>query len=31
MSYELDHPEIREGVAKLCSNFPGEYWSKRTQ
>ncbi|MDA1237927.1 MAG: acyl-CoA/acyl-ACP dehydrogenase [Proteobacteria bacterium] len=28
MSYELDHPEIREGVAKLCSNFPGEYWRK---
>jgi len=28
MSYELDHPEIREGVARLCSNFPGEYWRK---
>ena len=23
-----DHTEIREAVAKLCSNFPGEYWRK---
>ncbi len=21
-----NYPEIREAVAKLCSNFPGEYW-----
>lgn len=28
MKYELDHPEIREGVAKLCANFTGEYWRK---
>lgn len=26
MSYELDHPEIREGVARLCADFPGTYW-----
>ncbi len=26
MTYELDHPEIREAVAKLCANFPGSYW-----
>jgi len=23
-----NYPEIREAVAKLCSNFPGEYWRK---
>ena len=22
------HQEIREGVAKLCAQFPGEYWRK---
>ncbi len=26
MTYELDHPEVREGVARLCANFPGRYW-----
>ena len=26
MNYELDHPEIRAGVARLCKQFPGEYW-----
>lgn len=26
MGYELDHPEIREGVARLCADFPGAYW-----
>ena len=26
MKYELDHPEIREGVRKLCVRFPGQYW-----
>ena len=25
-TYSLDHPEIRESVARLCSEFPGEYW-----
>ena len=23
-----DFPEIREGVRKLCADFPGEYWRK---
>ena len=26
MAYDLDHPEIREGVARLCEDFPGAYW-----
>lgn len=26
MNYELDHPEIRDSVAKLCAGFPGDYW-----
>lgn len=26
MNYELDHPEIRASVARLCEQFPGEYW-----
>lgn len=26
MNYDLDHPEIRDAVAKLCTGFPGEYW-----
>ena len=26
--YELDHPEIRESVSRLCEDFPGEYWRK---
>ena len=26
MDRELDHPEIREGVARLCADFPGAYW-----
>lgn len=28
MTYELDHPEIRESVIRLCADFPGEYWRK---
>jgi alkylation response protein AidB-like acyl-CoA dehydrogenase len=28
MKYQLDHPEIREGVSKLCAKFQGEYWRK---
>jgi len=28
MNYQLDHTEIRAGVQKLCSAFPGEYWRK---
>lgn len=23
---ELDHPEIREAVRRLCADFPGSYW-----
>jgi len=23
-----DHAEIREAIAKLCAQFPGEYWRK---
>lgn len=26
MALELDYPEIREQVTKLCAEFPGEYW-----
>lgn len=26
MTYALNHPEIRDGVARLCANFPGKYW-----
>ena len=28
MKYELDHPEIRDAVAKLCGDFPGAYWQR---
>ncbi len=28
MKYELNHPEIRDGVAKLCKDFPGSYWQQ---
>lgn len=28
MAFELDHPEIRDAVAKLCTRFPSEYWRK---
>jgi len=28
MNYELDHPEIRHAVSKLCADFPGTYWQK---
>lgn len=26
MNYRLDYPEIREGISKLCTDFPGAYW-----
>lgn len=26
MKYALSHPEIRDGVARLCAGFPGSYW-----
>jgi acyl-CoA dehydrogenase len=28
LAFELDYPEIRDAVAKLCTLFPGEYWRK---
>jgi len=28
MSLTLDHPEIRNGVSRLCEEFPGEYWRR---
>jgi alkylation response protein AidB-like acyl-CoA dehydrogenase len=28
MKYDVSHPEIREGVAKLCSEFDGRYWQE---
>ncbi|MFT4650000.1 MAG: acyl-CoA dehydrogenase [Polaribacter sp.] len=28
MAFELDYPEIRDAVSKLCTLFPGEYWRK---
>jgi len=26
MDYKNNHPEIREAVAKICSQYPGDYW-----
>ena len=26
--HQQDHSEIREGIAKLCAGFPGDYWRK---
>ena len=31
MGYSLSHPEIRDGVVRLCAGFPGEYWQKCDQ
>ena len=28
MNYDVEHTEIRESVARLCADFPGEYWRK---
>ena len=28
MTYDLDHPEIRDSVTRLCADFPGDYWRK---
>ncbi len=28
MKYEVDNQDIREGVRRLCSQFPGAYWRK---
>ena len=26
--HEQDYSDIRDAVAKLCAQFPGEYWRK---
>ena len=26
MNYDLDHQDIRDSVARLCADFPGDYW-----
>ena len=26
--YELSHPDIREGIKKLCDKFDADYWQK---
>ncbi len=28
MTYDLSHQAIRDGVQKLCADFPGEYWRR---
>lgn len=28
MAFELDHPEVRDAIAKLCTRYPSEYWRK---
>ena len=28
MNYNLDHQEVRDGVKKLCDEFPSKYWQK---
>ena len=28
MQHASDHSEIRDAVARLCADFPGEYWRK---
>jgi acyl-CoA dehydrogenase len=28
LAFELDHPEVRDAVAKLCRRYPSEYWRK---
>jgi alkylation response protein AidB-like acyl-CoA dehydrogenase len=28
MELDEDYPEIREAVARICENFPGEYWRR---
>jgi len=29
MSEDRTHPEIRDAVARLCADFPGEYWREK--
>jgi len=28
LAFELDHPEVRDAIAKLCTRYPSEYWRK---
>ncbi len=28
MNYELNYRDIRDGVARLCADFPGEFWRR---
>ncbi|MEP4194108.1 MAG: acyl-CoA dehydrogenase family protein [Aliishimia sp.] len=28
MTYQLDHTDIRDGVVRLCADFPGSYWQQ---
>ena len=28
MTYDLNHPEIRAGITRLCADFPGSYWQR---
>ena len=27
----VDYPELRDGVARICDRFPGQYWRERDQ
>jgi len=29
MKYEVNHREIRDGVQRLCAEFPGKYWQEK--
>jgi acyl-CoA dehydrogenase len=29
MALGVDHPEIRDGVRRVCEGFPGEYWREK--
>ena len=31
MNYELNHPDIRDAVKRLCGDFPGAYWRELDQ
>ncbi|MEC7244160.1 MAG: acyl-CoA dehydrogenase family protein, partial [Pseudomonadota bacterium] len=28
MDYPLDHPEIRDGIRRLCADFDNRYWQE---
>jgi len=31
INLDEDHPEIREGVRRICADFPGSYWQELDQ